>query len=75
LLSFTHRKQLTTNDETQKMNAIQELNDLNRQYKVELHRVNQLTLTEWVTLAKRLGVCLNDREEAATKIARMKRAN
>jgi predicted HTH domain antitoxin len=74
LLSFTHRKQLTPNDETQNMAAIQELNDLNRQYKVELYRINQLSLTEWVTLAKRLGVRLNDREEAATKIARMKRA-
>jgi hypothetical protein len=56
------------------MNAIQELNDLNRQYKVELHRINQLSLTEWVTLAKRLGVRLNDREEAAKKLALRNRA-
>jgi hypothetical protein len=51
------------------MNAIQELNELNRQYKVELHRINQLTLTEWVKLAAKLEVRLNDREHAAKKLA------
>jgi hypothetical protein len=56
------------------MNAIQELNDLNRQYKVELHRINQLTLTEWVELAAKLEVRLNDREHAAKKLALRNRA-
>jgi len=56
------------------MNAIQELNDLNRQYKVELYRINQLTLTEWVKLAAKLEVRLNDREEAAKKLALRNRA-
>lgn len=55
--------------------AIQQLNDLAWQYKVELHRINQLSLTEWVALAKRLGVRLNDREEAARQIALRKRAS
>ncbi len=46
-----------------------ELLKLNALFHKHLNAVNQLSLTQWLTLAGKLGVQLNDREHAAKKLA------
>ena len=42
---------------------------LNEKCQAHLHAIRQLSLEQWTALAKSLGVALNDREEAARKLA------
>lgn len=42
---------------------------LNAAYNRHLHAINQLTLTQWIALADKLGVARDHREHAAKKLA------
>jgi len=51
---------------TGKMDTLLELNE---KYQVNLKAIRQMSLARWTNLALNLGVKLNDREQAAKKLA------
>jgi hypothetical protein len=51
------------------MTAIQTLTMIASEVSQQLAKVNQLTLTDWCSLADTLGVARNDRRHAAKKLA------
>lgn len=51
------------------MNAIQTLHLINTEVRAQLAKINNLTLTAWICLARELEVEANNREFAAKKLA------
>ena len=51
------------------MKASDKLRILNAEYQKALHEIHQLTMSQWMELAKALNVATNDRHQAAKIVA------